>query len=111
MKNVLNRWFLFNPLFILYTDSKFHMSVIKDPIKKKEWFYDPVDEVDLDPFDPQVRQMRRRESYEIERQLVNHSGASELRVRFAENFREILNPLEYEYKDEKTPVALITFVL
>ena len=56
--------------------------------------------------------MRTRKTYKIERQLVNHPDTSRLRKRFRDNedFGEMLSPLDC-FESEKTPVALITFVL
>ena len=49
MKN-LNRWF-FNPLFILFRDFKDFIDALKDPEQNRLYYYDPTQDVELDPFD------------------------------------------------------------
>ena len=115
----LKKWFFFNPLFVLYTDSPWFIeepqaTALKnyntnDPINN--YFYRVSTGVYEDPFDYDVRQMDPRNSYETESELINHTEANELRKQFRENetFNDFFVALDYP--SEKTPIALITFVL
>ena len=112
MKKNVNKWFFFNPVFILFKYSEWFIEALKDLDRSERYYYDPCQGVEIDPFDYDERQMDPRDSVEIESQVINYESASGLRKQFNENenFEEMLNPLGY-FKDEKIPLTLFTCVI
>ena len=95
--------FLFNPLFLLFTDAKSYIDSFKFP--------DPRPDVKFDFLDPDKRKMFARRGMSQESEIKTLESDKNLRAYLAEVFDAFLPKDEYALADKNNPIALITYVL